>query len=44
MIDKGTATQVQGDVMLRDWHVQGSNPDALFFSPIVVGVAAKLVK
>jgi len=44
MIDKGAATQVQGDAMLQDWHSHRNNPDALFFSPIVVDVAAKHVK
>lgn len=43
MIDKGAATQAQGDAMLKDWHAHRSNPDAIFFSPIVVDVAAKCV-
>lgn len=43
MIGTGAATQAQGDAMLKDWHAHRNNPDALFFSPIVVDVAGKLL-
>jgi ubiquinone/menaquinone biosynthesis C-methylase UbiE len=44
MVDKGATTQLEGDAMLADWLAHRNNPDALFFSPIVVDVAAKRVK
>jgi SAM-dependent methyltransferase len=41
MVDKGATTQAQGDSMLADWFAHRNNPDALFFSPIVVDVAGR---
>ena len=33
--------QHEGDAMLADWLAHRKDPDALFFSPIVVDVAGK---
>jgi ubiquinone/menaquinone biosynthesis C-methylase UbiE len=41
MADKGLMTKAQADAALKDWNVHRSNPDALFFSPLVVDVAGK---
>jgi SAM-dependent methyltransferase len=41
MVDKGLVTQAKGDAMLADWLEHRKNPDALYFSPIVVDVAGK---
>ncbi len=41
MVDKGATTQTEAEAMLHDWHAHRNNPDALFFSPIVVDVAGK---
>ncbi len=40
MIDKGIIQQEEGDAMLADWKAHRDNPDAIFFSPIVVDIAA----
>ena len=40
MIDKGIVQQEEGDAMLADWEAHRENPDAIFFSPIVVDIAA----
>jgi len=42
MVDKGAMTQQQGDAALADWLAHRNNPDAMFFSPIVVDVAGAL--
>ena len=42
MVDKGVMTQHQGDAALADWFAHRDNPDAMFFSPIVVDVAGAL--
>ena len=39
MIDKKLMTQEEGNAMISDWLAHRENPDALFFSPIVVDVA-----
>jgi SAM-dependent methyltransferase len=41
MVDKGIMNQKQGDAMLADWLAHRKNPDAVFFSPIVVDMAGK---
>ena len=41
MVDKKATSQMQGDAMLADWNSHRTNPDALFFSPIVVDVAGR---
>ncbi len=41
MVGKQLMTQTQGDAMLADWLAHRNNPDALFFSPIVVDVAGR---
>lgn len=41
MVEKGIISGAQADAMLDDWHAHRSNPDALFFSPIVVDVAGR---
>ncbi|MBI2429254.1 MAG: methyltransferase domain-containing protein [Ignavibacteriales bacterium] len=41
MVDKKAMTQSQGDAMLADWMEHRKNPDALFFSPVVVDVAGR---
>ena len=40
MIDKGIIQQEEGDAMIADWEAHRENPDAIFFSPIVVDIAA----
>lgn len=42
MVDKNLITQKEGDAMVADWLAHRNNPDALFFSPIVVDVAGIL--
>jgi len=39
MIEKGATSQETASAMVADWHEHMKNPDALFFSPIVVDVA-----
>lgn len=41
MVEKKATSQMQGDAMLADWNAHRSNPDALFFSPVVVDVAGR---
>lgn len=41
MATKGIITEAQAHAMLNDWNLHRDNPDALFFSPIVVDVAGK---
>jgi ubiquinone/menaquinone biosynthesis C-methylase UbiE len=41
MVDKGIVSQADGDAMVADWMAHRQNPDSLFFSPIVVDVAAR---
>ena len=41
MVEKGAITQEEGDDLLKDWHAHRANPEALFFSPIVVDVAGR---
>lgn len=43
MVDKQIVSQSAGDAMLADWIVHRTDPDALFFSPIVVDVAGKKI-
>jgi SAM-dependent methyltransferase len=39
MVEKNLITQIEGEAMLDDWNAHRTNPDAIFFSPIVVDVA-----
>jgi ubiquinone/menaquinone biosynthesis C-methylase UbiE len=39
MADKGLYSQAEADAMLADWNTHLNNPDAVFFSPIVVDMA-----
>ncbi|RPH37432.1 class I SAM-dependent methyltransferase [bacterium] len=41
MVEKGAVSQREAYAMVGDWHEHRNNPDALFFSPIVVDVAGK---
>jgi ubiquinone/menaquinone biosynthesis C-methylase UbiE len=41
MADKNIISQTEADEMLGDWIVHRKNPDAIFFSPIVVDVAGR---
>jgi hypothetical protein len=42
MVEKGIIPQKEADAMLADWDAHRQNPDALFFSPLVVDVAGIL--
>ena len=42
MVEKKLLSRSEGDAILADWHAHRQNPDALFFSPIVVDVAGRL--
>jgi SAM-dependent methyltransferase len=42
MAEKGLVSQKDCDDMLADWHQHRANPDALFFTPLVVDLAGKL--
>ncbi|MEK6755219.1 MAG: methyltransferase domain-containing protein [Bacteroidota bacterium] len=42
MVDKGIISQDEGDALQADWNAHQQNPDALFFSPLVVDVAGIL--
>jgi SAM-dependent methyltransferase len=39
MVDRKVISQGEGDAMVADWLAHRANPEALFFSPIVVDVA-----
>ncbi len=41
MAGKGLMTKAHADAALKDWNAHRSNPEALFFSPLVVDVAGK---
>jgi len=41
MAEKGLMTSAERDALLGDWLDHRKNPDALYFSPIVVDVAAR---
>lgn len=41
MVDRGLLSQTEGDAMVADWERHWKDPDALFFSPLVVDVAGK---
>ena len=41
MAEKGLISAMRADELLADWHAHRTDPDALFFSPLVVDVAAK---
>lgn len=43
MVDKQVMNQSQGDAMLADWMAHRNDPDALFFSPVVVDVAGRKI-
>jgi hypothetical protein len=42
MARKGLVSAAECDAMLADWHAHRADPDALFFTPIVVDLAARL--
>jgi SAM-dependent methyltransferase len=42
MVEKNILTPERGEAMLADWISHRENPDALFFSPLVVDVAGRL--
>lgn len=42
MVDKGIVSQQEADAAQADWNNHRENPDSLFFSPLVVDVAATL--
>ncbi|MFA6440432.1 MAG: class I SAM-dependent methyltransferase, partial [Bacteriovoracaceae bacterium] len=42
MVDKQLMSQAKGDAMLSDWMAHRENPEALFFSPLVVDVAGRM--
>ena len=42
MVEKKLITQEEGNAVIADWQAHRANPDALFFSPIVVDVAGVL--
>ena len=42
MVDKHLVSQKEGDAMLADWMAHRSDPNTIFFSPIVVDVAGAL--
>lgn len=42
MVDKNLITQKEGDAMVSDWLAHRADPDAIYFSPIVVDVAGVL--
>jgi SAM-dependent methyltransferase len=41
MVDRKLITQHTGDAMLADWLAHRTNPDTIFFSPVVVDVAGR---
>jgi SAM-dependent methyltransferase len=41
MAEKGLITLQEAGELLGDWHAHRSNPDAIFFTPIVVDIAGK---
>ncbi len=41
MVETGAASQEDGDAILADWKAHRENPDALFFSPLVVDIAGQ---
>ncbi|MBI4547495.1 MAG: methyltransferase domain-containing protein [Ignavibacteriae bacterium] len=43
MVEKGIITKDQGDAMWEDWLAHRKNPQAIFFSPIVVDMAGILL-
>ncbi len=42
MVEKGVITHVEADALHSDWDAHRQNPNALFFSPLVVDVAGSL--
>jgi SAM-dependent methyltransferase len=41
MVERGILGETEGAAMIADWTAHARNPDALFFSPIVVDVAGR---
>jgi SAM-dependent methyltransferase len=41
MVEKGAVNQELAEAMLEDWHQHRNNPDALFFSPMVVDIGGR---
>lgn len=41
MVEAGLVTPEERDVFLRDWAARKADPDAVFFSPIVVAASAR---
>jgi hypothetical protein len=42
MVDKGIISQQEANAAQGDWNSHRENPDSIFFSPLVVDVAAAL--
>lgn len=42
MAQKGVVSKKEADTILADWVAQRANPDAVYFSPIVVDIAGEL--
>lgn len=42
MVEKKLMSKEEGEAVLADWYSHKNNPDALFFSPIVVDVGGRL--
>ena len=41
MVEKGLLDKKSGEAILKDWEKHRNNPDAVFFSPLVVDVAGR---
>jgi len=41
MVERGLISQPEGDALIADWNDHKNNPDAIFFSPIVLDVAGE---
>jgi hypothetical protein len=41
MVEAGVLTAAERDLFLREWSERARDPDTMFFSPYVVGVAAR---
>ncbi len=44
MAEKGIISKETGESILNDWNEHRNNPDSIFFSPLVVDVAGKLIR
>ena len=41
MVERGLITSEQGEALSNDWQAHRENPDAVFFSPVIVDAAGK---